>query len=60
MITNFISQFLEFIELLIYKKSRGLFLFKRNEKKNRKGTLTPKMPSLPDSRVARLSISIQY
>jgi len=32
------------------KKSRKLFLFKRNEKKNRKGTLTPKMP-LP----ARLS-----
>jgi len=26
------------------KKSRGLFLFKRNEKKNRRGTLTPKMP----------------
>ena len=26
------------------KKSRGLFLFKRNEKKNRKGTLTLKMP----------------
>ena len=26
------------------KKSRRLFLFKRNEKKNRKGTLTPKMP----------------
>jgi len=28
---------------MICKKSRGLFLFKRNEKKNRKGTLTPKM-----------------
>ena len=26
------------------KQSRGLFLFKRNEKQNRKGTLTPKMP----------------
>ena len=26
------------------KKSRVFFLFKRNEKKNRKGTLTPKMP----------------
>jgi len=26
------------------KKSRGLFLFKRNEKKNRRGTLTPKTP----------------
>ena len=26
------------------KKSRGLFLFKRNEKKNRRGALTPKMP----------------
>jgi len=33
---------LEFIQLLIFKKLRGLFLFKRNEKKNRKGTLTPK------------------
>ena len=43
MITNFISKSLEFIELLIYlwKNSRGLFLFKRNEKKNRRGTLTP-------------------
>jgi len=29
---------------MICKKSRGLFLFKRNEKKNRKGTPTPKMP----------------
>jgi len=26
------------------KKSRGLFLLKWNEKKNRRGTLTPKMP----------------
>ena len=26
------------------KKSRGLFLFERNEKKNGRGTLTPKMP----------------
>jgi len=26
------------------KKSWGLFLFKRNDMKNRKGTLTPKMP----------------
>ena len=26
------------------KKSRGLFLFERNEKKNRKSTLTPIMP----------------
>jgi len=26
------------------QKSRGLFLFKRNEKKNHRGTLTPKMP----------------
>jgi len=41
---NVISKCLEFIQLLICKKSRGLFLFKRNEKKNRKGTLTPKMP----------------
>ena len=30
-----------------------LFLFKRNEKKNRKGTLAPKMPFAADSRVAR-------
>jgi len=28
----------------IVEKSRGLFLLKRNEKKNRRGTLTPKMP----------------
>jgi len=40
---NFISKSLEFIHLLICKKSRGIFVFKRNEKKNRKGTLTPKM-----------------
>ena len=44
MITNFISKSLEFIELLIWEKSAGLFLFKRNEKKNRRGTLTPIMP----------------
>ena len=35
-------------------------LFKRNEKKNCKGTITPKTSYTPDSRVARLSISIQY
>ena len=29
---------------LYEKKSRGLFFFKRNEKKNRKSPLTPKMP----------------
>jgi len=40
--------------------SQRLFLFKQNENKNHKGTLTPKCLSLPDSRVARLSISIQY
>ena len=44
MITNFISKCLKFIQLLICKTSSGLFLLKRNEKKNRKGTLTPKMP----------------
>ena len=44
MMTNFISKSLEFVELLICKNSRGLFLFKRNEKKNRRGTLTSKMP----------------
>ena len=43
MMINFISKSLEFIQLLICKKIAGLFLFKRNEKKNRKGTLTPKM-----------------
>jgi len=42
------------------KKIARLFLFKRNEKKNRKGTLTPKCLSLPDSRVARLSTLIQH
>ena len=44
MIINFISKYLEFIALLICEKIAGLFLFKRNEKKNRRGTLTPKMP----------------
>jgi len=44
MMINFILKSSEFVKLLICKKSRGLFLFKRNEKKNRKGTLTPKMP----------------
>jgi len=44
MTTYFISESWEFIQLLICKKSRGLFLFERNEKKNRKSTLTPKMP----------------
>ena len=44
MMINFISKSSEFIELLICKKSRRLFLFKRNEKKNRRGTLAPKMP----------------
>jgi len=48
MTINFISKSLEFIRLLICKKSRGLYLFKRNEKKNRKGTPTPKLP-LPGS-----------
>jgi len=43
MITNFISKSLKFFELLICEKTRWLFLFKRNEKKNGKGTLTPKM-----------------
>jgi len=40
---NFTSKSLEFVQLLICKKTRGLFLFKRNEQKNRRGTLTPKM-----------------
>jgi len=43
-ITSFISKSLEFIQLLICEKIAGFFLFKRNEKKNRKGTLTTKMP----------------
>jgi len=43
-ITNFISKSLEFIELLICKKVAGLILFERNEKKNCKDNLTPKMP----------------
>ena len=60
MITNFISKSLEFIELVICKQIAEVFLFKRNEKKNRRGTLTPKCLSLPDSRFPRLSISIQY
>jgi len=44
MITNFISKSLECIKLLICEKIAGLFLFKRNQKKNCKSTLTPKMP----------------
>jgi len=44
MMINFISKSLEFIELLICKKSRELFLFKLNKEKNRKGTLTSKLP----------------
>jgi len=60
MITNFISNSLEFIELLICEKIAGIFLFERNEVKNCKGTLTPKMPFAARLGVARLSISIQY
>jgi len=44
MITNFVSKSLEFVELLICEKMAGVFLFKRNDMKNCKGTLTPKMP----------------
>jgi len=44
MITNFVSKSFEFVELLICEKLAGLFLFKQNQKKNGKGTLTPKMP----------------
>jgi len=43
MMINFISKSLDFIELLICKQIAGLILFKRNEMKNSKGTLTPKM-----------------
>jgi len=60
MMINFISKSLEFIQLLICETIAGLYLLKRNEKKNRQGTLTPKCLSLPDSRVVQLSISIQY
>jgi len=44
MMINFKSKSSEFVQLLIYKKIAGLYLFKHNEKKNRKGALTPKMP----------------
>ena len=44
MMTNCISKSLEFIKLLVCEQIAGFFLFKRNEKKNRKDTLTPKMP----------------
>ena len=44
MMINFISKSSEFIQILFCKESRALYLFKRNEKKSRKGTLTPKMP----------------
>jgi len=44
MITNCISKSLEFIELLICEKIAGLVLFQRNEKLNRKDTLTHKIP----------------
>jgi len=41
--TNFISKSSEYIEILICEKIAGLCLFKRNEKENCKGTLTPMM-----------------
>jgi len=44
MMINLISKSSEFIQILICKIIAGLYLFKRNEKKNRKGTLTPKVP----------------
>jgi len=44
MMINFISKSLEFVELLICEKIAGLFLFKRNEMKNCKATITPRMP----------------
>jgi len=43
MMINFIPKSSEFIQLLIFEKIAGLFLFKRNEKKNRRGTLTAKI-----------------
>ena len=60
MMTNLISKSSEFIQLLISKQIAGVFLFKRNEMKNRKDTVISKSLSLPDSRVALLSTSIQY
>ena len=44
MMINFILKSSEFVQLLICEKIAGSFLFKRNEKQNFKGTLTPKMP----------------
>jgi len=41
MVIYFISKYLEFIQLLICKKSRGYFCL--NKMKNRKGTLKPKL-----------------
>jgi len=44
MMINFPSKSSQCIQLLICERSRGLFLFKRNEKKNRKGTIKQKVP----------------
>ena len=58
---NFISKSLEFIELLICEKiSGGYFCSNEMRRKIAKVLKHKKCPSLPDCRVARLSISIQY
>ena len=44
MIINFISSSLEFIDLLICEKIAGVIFVQTKWKKNRKDTLTPKMP----------------
>jgi len=44
MITNFISKFSEFIELLICEKIAGVIFVWTKWEENGKGTLTPKMP----------------
>jgi len=60
-ITNFVSKSSEFIELLICEKIAGvIFCLNEMRRKIANALLHPKCLSLPDSRVARLSISIQY
>ena len=49
MITNFISKSLEFIGIWICQKSRELFLFKRNDKRNRKDTKVVRKGKTPSS-----------
>jgi len=60
MMINFISKSLEFIQLLNCKKSWGYYCSNEMRRKIAKVLLHQKCVSLPDSRVVRLSISIQY